>query len=74
MSIFQFHGFKAPPCHSSDAHFQIAYIPYSLNTTTAFYFATECSDVTVFVWGHVHVTILSYSTRLDQDWIQCPTL
>ena len=23
--------------------------PYSFNTTTAFYFATECSDVTVFV-------------------------
>jgi len=29
---------------------QIVYIrPYSLNTTTAFYFATKCSDVTVFV-------------------------
>jgi len=29
---------------------QIVYIrPYSLNTTTAFYFATECSDVTVFI-------------------------
>jgi len=37
---------------------QIVHIPYSLNTTTAMYFATECSDVTVFVWGHVHATIL----------------
>jgi len=34
---------------------QIVYIrPYSLSTTTAFYFATECSDVTVLVWGRVH--------------------
>jgi len=23
--------------------------PYSLNTTTAFYFVTECSDIAVFV-------------------------
>jgi len=30
--------------------------------TTAFYFATEYSDVTVFVWGRVHATILSYFT------------
>ena len=29
---------------------QIVYIlPYSLNTTTAFYFVTECSDIAVFV-------------------------
>jgi len=29
---------------------EIVYIlPYSLNTTTAFYFATECSDIAVFV-------------------------
>ena len=28
---------------------QFVCIPYSLNTTTAIYFATECSDVTVFV-------------------------
>jgi len=29
---------------------QIVYIcPYSLNTTTAFYSVTECSDVTVFL-------------------------
>ena len=42
---------------------QIVYIrPYSLNTTSAFYFATECSDVTVFDWGRVHDTILSYFT------------
>jgi len=24
-------------------------LPYSLNTTTAFYFVTECSDIAVFV-------------------------
>ena len=42
---------------------QIVYIcPYSLNTTTAFYFATECLDVTVFVWGRTHATMLSYIT------------
>jgi len=42
---------------------QIVYIlPYFLNTTTAFYFATECSEGTVFIWGRVHTTILSYFT------------
>jgi len=45
MSIFQIPGWQAPP---ADAHGQIVYIP-SLNTTPAFYFANECSDVTVFV-------------------------
>jgi len=42
---------------------QIIYIrPYSLNIITAFFFATECSDVTAFVWERVHATILSYVT------------
>ena len=27
-----------------------------------YYFVTECSDVTVFVWGRVHATILTYFT------------
>jgi len=36
------------------------YSSYTLNTSTAFYFATECSDVTVFVSARVHATILSY--------------
>jgi len=49
---------------------QIVYIrPYSLNTTTAFYSVTECSDSTVSVWGHVYTTTHSYFTwpwpRLD---------
>jgi len=33
----------------ADAHVQIVNISCSLNTTTEFYFANECSDVTVFV-------------------------
>jgi len=48
MSIFKFQGAKAP-LPPSDVYGQIVYIPYSLNTTIAFYFATECSDLTVFV-------------------------
>jgi len=28
------------------------FFSYSLNTTTVFYFVTECPDVTVLVWGH----------------------
>jgi len=44
---------------------QIVYIrPYSFNTATAFYFATECSNVTVFVWGRVHAAIVPYFTCL----------
>jgi len=46
MSIFNFQERKGPP---ADAHGQIVYIPYSLKTTTEFYFANECSEVTVFV-------------------------
>jgi len=37
------------PPPPADAHGQIVYITFSLNTTTEFYFANECSDVTVFV-------------------------
>ena len=48
MSIFKLQGWKAP-LPLADAHGQIVYIPYCLNTTTAFFFAKECSDVTVFV-------------------------
>jgi len=33
-----------------------------LNTTTAFYFVTECSDVTVFVGGRVYATTHFYFT------------
>jgi len=37
--------------------------PYSLNTTTAFYFVTECSDIAVLVRLWVcHVTTHSYFT------------
>jgi len=44
-----------------------------LNTTTAFYFATECSDVTVFegVYMPQHFRTLP---SLDQGWTQCPAL
>jgi len=48
--------------------------PYSLNTTTAFDLVTECSDVSVFIWGRVQATILPYFTGLDQVWTQCLTL
>jgi len=48
MSIFKFQGRK-DPLTPADAHGQIVYIPNSLNTTTEFYFANECSGVTVFV-------------------------
>ena len=43
---------------------QIVYIrPYSLNTATAFYFATKCSDVAVFFCLRcVHATILPQIT------------
>jgi len=42
---------------------QIVYIrPYSLNTTTAFYFVTECSDVTVLTWARVLATTHFYFT------------
>jgi len=37
---------------------------YSLNTTTAFYFVTECSDVTVFARGCVHATYFRDLTSL----------
>ena len=37
--------------------------PHSLNITTAFYFVTECPDVTVLVWGCVQATNHSYFTR-----------
>ena len=36
---------------------------YSMNTTTTFYFVTECPDVTVLVWGDMQVTTHSYFTR-----------
>jgi len=41
---------------------QIVYTcPYSLNTTTAFYFATECSDVTAYLRACAyHNTFLPY--------------
>ena len=45
-------GNCGPPHYASGS--QIVCIhPYSLNTTTAFDFATECSDVAMFIWGHV---------------------
>jgi len=46
---------------------QVVYIrPYSLNTTTAFYFATEYSDVAVFVWRGVHAEYFTWpSPGLD---------
>jgi len=54
---------------------QIIYIrPYSLNTTTAFDLVSECSDVSVLVWGRVQATILPYFTGLDLVWTQCITL
>jgi len=37
--------------------------PYYLNTTTVFYFVTECPDVTALVWGCVQATNHSYFTR-----------
>jgi len=48
---------------------QIVYTcPYSLNTTTAFYFMTECLDITVhatilpcFTWPWPELDIVSYS-------------
>jgi len=44
---------------------QIIYtsISHYLNTTTVFYFVTECPDVTVLVWGCVQATSHSYFTR-----------
>jgi len=54
---------------------QIVYnCPYSLNTTTAFYFVTECSDVTVFFLRECacHNTFVLHGH--DQGWTQCPTL
>ena len=42
---------------------QIVYIgPYSVNTATAFYALTECSDVTLFVWGRVLAKTHSHFT------------
>jgi len=42
--------------------------PYSLNTTTAFYFATESSYVTMLVWGRAQATTHRYLTELAQSW------
>ena len=53
---------------------QIVYIrPYYLNTTTAFYFATECSDIAVFE-GLCMPQYFRTLPGLDQGWTQCPTL
>ena len=40
--------------------------PYYLNTTTAFYFVTECPDVTVLVWACVQATTIRTSSGLSQ--------
>jgi len=52
------------PLKAKYLHIQIVYIrPYSLNTTTAFYFVTECSDIVVFVRLRAcHATTHSYLT------------
>jgi len=39
--------------------------PYSLNTTTAFCFVTECSDIAVLRLRLCHVTMHSYFTCLE---------
>ena len=56
---------------------QIVYSrPYSSNTTTAFYFTTDCSDVTVFVRLRACVCHNAFVLHLAiyQGWTQCPTL
>jgi len=54
---------------------QIVYIrPYSLNTTTAFDFATECSDVSVCFEGVCMPQCFRTLSGLDQGSTQCPTL
>jgi len=39
---------SCPPHYTSGSQI-VSIRPYSLNTTTTFYIATECSDVTVFI-------------------------
>ena len=72
-------GELLPPCPPVVKPLAVKFVyirPYSLNTTTAFYFATECSDVTVFIWGRVHTTVLSYVTwpLTRVGLTSCPTL
>ena len=48
---------------------QIVYIlPYSLNTTTAFYLVTECPDLTMLFWGRVQDKRIRTSLGLSRGW------
>jgi len=48
-------------CFDAVRLFIFARRPYYLNTTTTYYFVTECSDIAVFVCLRVcHVTTLLY--------------
>jgi len=40
--------------------------PYSLNTTTAFYFVTDCSNIAMFVWWRVMPQRICILPGLDQ--------